>query len=183
MNNTAHKAMSTRCAASANDIASVTIPTSFQKLTPARPSLLSWRTKLTVAITASACMKIVQAIGIAPTANGIRVGIRGICVIVRPVALWFSSFSEEQWRELYNILQDYFRGKANYRLAHGVLRAGAAKNRAGFFVGGNLVEEIADLVEFLRGNHHILNFVSPFVMQDIVGNLHFAFISPIGAFG
>jgi hypothetical protein len=61
-------------------MANVTISTSFQKLTPARPALLSWRTKLTVAITASAWIKTVHRMGIAPTADGIRIGIRGICV-------------------------------------------------------------------------------------------------------
>jgi hypothetical protein len=48
-NKTAQKAISIRWATSATDIASATIETSIQKPAPARPSLLSWRTKFTVA--------------------------------------------------------------------------------------------------------------------------------------
>src|SRR5215468_5327424 len=59
--NTAHKAISIRCATNANDTASATIARSIKAPAPARPSLLSWRTKFTVAAKASAWTKIVHA--------------------------------------------------------------------------------------------------------------------------
>jgi len=80
-NNTAHTAISIRCAANANDIANITMARSIQKPTPTRPSLLSWRTKFTVAPKASAWIKIVHRTALAPTAKGIRIATRSVCVI------------------------------------------------------------------------------------------------------
>ena len=54
-------AISIRWAISAIDIASATIERSIKKPAPTRPSLLSRRTKFTVAITARARIKIVHA--------------------------------------------------------------------------------------------------------------------------
>src|SRR5215471_17051435 len=76
MNSSAHKAISTRWAASANDTAAATMPKSIQKLDPAWPSRLSWRTTLTAAITASAWMRIVHRTALVPTAKGLRTAIR-----------------------------------------------------------------------------------------------------------
>src|SRR5882672_8596530 len=53
---------------------------SIQTLVPARPRVRAWRTKWTVALTASAWSKIVQTTALAPTANGSRVAMRGMCV-------------------------------------------------------------------------------------------------------
>src|SRR5262245_56172077 len=53
---------------------------SIQTLLPAWPRVRAWRTKWTVALTASAWRKIVQTTALAPTANDSRVAMRGMCV-------------------------------------------------------------------------------------------------------
>src|SRR5580658_9826371 len=71
-----------RCAASVANMASTTTGKSLQKLLPVRPSLRSRRSKFSDTLTDMAWMKNVHKMTTAPTANGMKTGIRRACDIV-----------------------------------------------------------------------------------------------------
>src|ERR1700735_7397 len=68
-------------------------------------------------------------------------------------------------------------------LTNVALRVGSAEDGAGFFVSGNLMEEVADFVELLSGDNEIGDLIGPFIMKDVTSDLNFSFISGVGALG
>jgi hypothetical protein len=83
INTAPHTAISSRCATNADSMAPATMPMSIQKPLPARPSLLSWRTIVMVALNGRAWMTIVPRIVTAPTAKGSNMEICLSCSIYR----------------------------------------------------------------------------------------------------
>ncbi|HJZ62678.1 MAG TPA: hypothetical protein VKD70_00045 [Candidatus Acidoferrum sp.] len=61
---------------------SVTMATSFQKIDPARPSLLSRRKKFTPALKAMRWITMVHMMAEEPTKSGIRIAVWWACVIL-----------------------------------------------------------------------------------------------------
>src|ERR1700722_1589045 len=63
----------------------------------------------------------------------------------------------------------------------GVLRIAATEDGAGFFGHGNLVKEVTDLRQLVRGDHDAFDLIGPFVVKNVVFHLHVALIGGVVA--